>query len=181
MCSNEVDEALGQDLFRLMSEGPEGRAEAHRKCAAGDHGQYFCPDAHAPQGLVHRFSRIQGRFRRRPQPRRIYGLVRGRHVRGCLFATTARLLKRRGQAMQAGGAGRRGGDGGAAWRRSRHRPGGGRGGGRGRVCTVANDNDPSQVVISGHKAAIDRALRSPRKRAPSARSSSRSPRPSTAR
>ena len=26
------------------------------------------------------------------------------------------------------------------------------------ICTVANDNDPSQVVISGHKAAIDRAI-----------------------
>ena len=28
----------------------------------------------------------------------------------------------------------------------------------GDVCTVANDNDPTQVVISGHKAAIDRAI-----------------------
>ncbi|GAA3907753.1 hypothetical protein GCM10022276_27710 [Sphingomonas limnosediminicola] len=28
----------------------------------------------------------------------------------------------------------------------------------GEVCTVANDNDPSQVVISGSKAAIDRAI-----------------------
>ena len=28
----------------------------------------------------------------------------------------------------------------------------------GEVCTVANDNDPSQVVISGHKDAIDRAI-----------------------
>ena len=28
----------------------------------------------------------------------------------------------------------------------------------GEVCTVANDNDPSQVVISGAKAAIDRAV-----------------------
>jgi [acyl-carrier-protein] S-malonyltransferase len=28
----------------------------------------------------------------------------------------------------------------------------------GQVCTVANDNDPSQVVISGAKAAIDRAV-----------------------
>src|SRR6185369_11549543 len=29
---------------------------------------------------------------------------------------------------------------------------------KGEVCTVANDNDPSQVVISGHKSAIDRAI-----------------------
>jgi [acyl-carrier-protein] S-malonyltransferase len=28
----------------------------------------------------------------------------------------------------------------------------------GEVCTVANDNDPGQVVISGHKSAIDRAI-----------------------
>jgi [acyl-carrier-protein] S-malonyltransferase len=28
----------------------------------------------------------------------------------------------------------------------------------GEVCAVANDNDPSQVVISGHKGAIDRAI-----------------------
>jgi [acyl-carrier-protein] S-malonyltransferase len=29
---------------------------------------------------------------------------------------------------------------------------------KGQVCTVANDNDPSQVVISGHRAAIERAV-----------------------
>ena len=29
---------------------------------------------------------------------------------------------------------------------------------QGEVCTVANDNDPSQVVISGHKGAVERAL-----------------------
>jgi acyl transferase domain-containing protein len=28
----------------------------------------------------------------------------------------------------------------------------------GEVCTVANDNDPTQVVLSGHKGAIDRAV-----------------------
>ena len=28
----------------------------------------------------------------------------------------------------------------------------------GEVCTVANDNDPSQVVISGHRGAVERAL-----------------------
>ena len=30
--------------------------------------------------------------------------------------------------------------------------------GQGEICTVANDNDPTQVVISGHKGAIDRAI-----------------------
>jgi [acyl-carrier-protein] S-malonyltransferase len=29
---------------------------------------------------------------------------------------------------------------------------------QGEVCTVANDNDPSQVVISGHRSAIERAI-----------------------
>jgi [acyl-carrier-protein] S-malonyltransferase len=28
----------------------------------------------------------------------------------------------------------------------------------GRVCTVANDNDPAQVVISGHRGAVERAV-----------------------
>src|SRR3546814_13695538 len=26
------------------------------------------------------------------------------------------------------------------------------------ICTVANDNDPSQVVISGHRGAVERAV-----------------------
>src|SRR3546814_7844190 len=29
---------------------------------------------------------------------------------------------------------------------------------QGEVCTVANDNDPGQVVVSGHKAAVERSL-----------------------
>ncbi len=28
----------------------------------------------------------------------------------------------------------------------------------GEVCAIANDNDPTQVVISGHHGAIDRAV-----------------------
>jgi [acyl-carrier-protein] S-malonyltransferase len=30
--------------------------------------------------------------------------------------------------------------------------------GEGEVCEIANDNDPSQVVISGHRAAVERAV-----------------------
>jgi [acyl-carrier-protein] S-malonyltransferase len=29
---------------------------------------------------------------------------------------------------------------------------------QGEICTIANDNDPSQVVISGHRGAVERAL-----------------------
>src|SRR5437763_2293437 len=29
---------------------------------------------------------------------------------------------------------------------------------QGEICTIANDNDPSQIVISGHRGAIERAI-----------------------
>ena len=54
-------------------------------------------------------------------------------------------------------------------------------GGEELVCTVANDNDPSQVVISGHRAAIEKAVALARTWAPSARSCCRCQRRSTAR
>jgi [acyl-carrier-protein] S-malonyltransferase len=74
------------------------------------------------------------------------------------LATTARLLKLRGQAMQAAvpvGVGAMaallGADLDLAQRIAEAAA-------QGEVCTVANDNDPSQVVISGHRGAIDRAI-----------------------
>ncbi len=128
------------------------RAEADRECAAGDHGQFArgVPDAR-------RFDlRRGGQLRRRPQPRRIFGAVRGRLVRPRDHGKAAEAA-RAGDA--AGGAGRRR----ARWRRcsaptssSRRRSPTPRR--KARCATVANDNDPSQVVISGHKGAIDRAI-----------------------
>jgi [acyl-carrier-protein] S-malonyltransferase len=74
------------------------------------------------------------------------------------LATTARLLKLRGQAMQQAvpvGQGAMaallGADLALAQKIAEAAA-------QGEVCAVANDNDPSQVVISGHKAAIDRAV-----------------------
>jgi [acyl-carrier-protein] S-malonyltransferase len=74
------------------------------------------------------------------------------------LATTAKLLKLRGQAMQRAvpvGEGAMaallGADLALAQKIADAAA-------QGEVCTVANDNDPSQVVISGHKAAIDRAI-----------------------
>ena len=74
------------------------------------------------------------------------------------LATTAKLLKLRGQAMQAAvpvGEGAMaallGADLALAQKIAEAAA-------QGEVCTVANDNDPSQVVLSGHKGAIDRAI-----------------------
>src|SRR5437868_11494760 len=74
------------------------------------------------------------------------------------LATTAKLLKLRGQAMQQAvpvGLGAMaallGADLALAQKIAAAAA-------QGEVCTVANDNDPSQVVISGHKGAIDRAM-----------------------
>jgi len=74
------------------------------------------------------------------------------------LATTAKLLKLRGQAMQQAvpvGEGAMaallGADLALAQKIAEAAA-------QGEVCTVANDNDPSQVVISGQKSAIDRAI-----------------------
>jgi [acyl-carrier-protein] S-malonyltransferase len=79
------------------------------------------------------------------------------------LADTARLLRLRGEAMQAVvpvGAGAMaallGLDFAAAEAVAREAAGGGTTGGD--VCAAANDNDPAQVVISGHRAAVERAV-----------------------
>ncbi len=74
------------------------------------------------------------------------------------LAETARLLRTRGQAMQAAvpvGEGAMaallGLDFEAASKVAAEAA-------QGEVCQAANDNDPSQVVVSGHKAAVERAV-----------------------
>ncbi|PAV92851.1 hypothetical protein WR25_01345 [Diploscapter pachys] len=82
------------------------------------------------------------------------------------LSTTARLLKLRGQAMQAAvpvGEGAMAALLGADRDKAQVIAGAAvdailAEGGEQLVCTVANDNDPSQVVISGHRAAIERAV-----------------------
>jgi [acyl-carrier-protein] S-malonyltransferase len=74
------------------------------------------------------------------------------------LATTARLLKLRGQAMQAAvpvGVGAMAALLGADIDKAEALAAAAA---QGETCTVANDNDPGQVVISGHKAAIERAI-----------------------
>ncbi len=74
------------------------------------------------------------------------------------IATTARLLKLRGQSMQAAvpvGEGAMAALLGADIEKAEALAAAAA---QGEVCTVANDNDPGQVVISGHRGAIERAV-----------------------
>jgi [acyl-carrier-protein] S-malonyltransferase len=74
------------------------------------------------------------------------------------LSTTAKLLKLRGQAMQAAvpvGQGAMAALLGADLDKAEAIA---VAAAQGEVCTVANDNDPSQVVISGHRTAIERAV-----------------------
>ena len=160
----EVDDALGQKLFALMTEGPAETLTLTENAQPAIMANAIATLRVLEQRRRHSAGR-QSRLRRRAQPGRIYGLVRRRRVRSCEDREAAKIARARDA---GGGAGGRGGDGGAARRRSRYRADD-RWGDRSTrswrkaarnmlVCAIANDNDPTQVVISGHRVAIERAV-----------------------
>ena len=149
----EVDEALGQNLFRLMREGPEDELKLTENAQ--------------PAIMAHSIAVFRALTKDGGVDLSKAGFVAG-HSLGeysalCAAAsfdlqTTAKLLKLRGQAMQQAvpvGEGAMaallGADLALAQKIAEAAS-------QGEICTVANDNDPSQVVISGHKGAIDRAI-----------------------
>jgi [acyl-carrier-protein] S-malonyltransferase len=146
----EVDEALGQNLFRLMRDGPDEELKLTENAQ--------------PAIMAHSLAvlRTLG-VRVADGARFVAGHSLGEYSALCAagsfdLATTAKLLKLRGRAMQQAvpvGEGAMaallGADLALAQKIAEAAA-------QGEVCTVANDNDPSQVVISGQKAAIDRAI-----------------------
>jgi [acyl-carrier-protein] S-malonyltransferase len=146
----EVDEALGQHLFRLMREGPETDLTLTENAQ--------------PAIMVHAIAilRTLG-LSVSDKAQFVAGHSLGEYSALCAagsfdLATTARLLKRRGQAMQAAvpvGEGAMAALLGADLDKAEAIAAAAA---EGQVCTVANDNDPSQVVISGHRTAIERAI-----------------------
>ncbi|WP_294121762.1 ACP S-malonyltransferase [Sphingomonas sp.] len=150
----EVDEALGQHLFKLMREGPEDELKLTENAQ---------PAIMAHALAVFRALTREGGVSLEKSAHFVAGHSLGEYSALCAagsfdLATTAKLLKLRGQAMQAAvpvGVGAMaallGADLALAQRIADAAA-------QGEVCTVANDNDPSQVVISGHKGAIDRAI-----------------------
>jgi [acyl-carrier-protein] S-malonyltransferase len=147
---DEVDEALGHNLFRLMREGPEEELRLTENAQ---------PAIMAHSIAVFRTLGVS--------LAEVAGFVAGHSLgeysalcgAGSFdLATTAKLLRLRGQAMQEAvpvGQGAMaallGADLALAQKIADAAA-------EGDVCTVANDNDPSQVVISGAKPAIDRAI-----------------------
>jgi len=147
---DEVDEALGQNLFRVMREGPDDELKLTENAqpAIMAHSIAVLRTMGVDLASVANF---------------VAGHSLGEYSALCAarsfdLATTAKLLKLRGQAMQQAvpvGQGAMaallGADLALAQKIADAAA-------EGEVCAVANDNDSSQVVISGHKGAIDRAI-----------------------
>jgi [acyl-carrier-protein] S-malonyltransferase len=147
---DEVDEALGQNLFRLMRDGPDDELKLTENAQ--------------PAIMAHSIAVLRTLGARLADVASfVAGHSLGEYSALCAagsfdLATTAKLLKLRGQAMQRAvpvGEGAMaallGADLALAQKIADAAA-------QGEVCTVANDNDPSQVVLSGQKPAIDRAI-----------------------
>ena len=150
----EIDEALGQHLFRLMCEGPESELTLTENAQ---------PAIMANAIATLRVLETEGGVRLVEKCNFVAGHSLGEYTALCAagalpLSVTAALLKLRGRAMQAAvpvGIGAMAALLGADIEKVESLAAAAA---EGETCTVANDNDPSQVVISGHKGAIDRAI-----------------------
>ncbi len=150
----EVDEALGQNLARLMAEGPQDELTLTENAQPA-----IMANALATLRVLER----EAGLKLADKAQFVAGHSLGEYSALAAadafdVATTARLLKLRGKAMQAAvpvGEGAMAALLGASLEVAQAVADEAA---QGEVCTVANDNDPTQVVISGHKGAVERAL-----------------------
>ncbi len=150
----EVDDALGQNLFKLMCEGPEDQLTLTENAQ---------PAIMANAIATLRVLEKEGGVRLSEKASFVAGHSLGEYTALCAggalsLAQTAGLLKLRGLSMQAAvpvGIGAMAALLGADIEKAEALA---TAAAQGEICTVANDNDPGQVVISGHKGAIDRAI-----------------------
>lgn len=150
----EVDEALSQKLSAIMREGPENQLTLTENAQPA-----IMANAIATLRVLEREFGVS----LAEKGACVAGHSLGEYSALCAvgafsLADTARLLKLRGQAMQAAvpvGQGAMAALLGADIDKATALA---EAAADGEVCEVANDNDPTQVVISGHKGAIDRAI-----------------------
>ncbi|TPE59449.1 ACP S-malonyltransferase [Sandaracinobacter neustonicus] len=150
----QVDEALKQSLTRLMFEGPEDQltltANAQPAIMASSLAALAVLEAEGGIRLAEKAGFVAGHS---------LGEYSALAAAGAIpLDVTAKLLRRRGEAMQAAvppgegamaailGLGLEDVQAIAAEAAE------------GEVCTSANDNAPGQVVVSGHKGAVERAI-----------------------
>jgi [acyl-carrier-protein] S-malonyltransferase len=146
----EVDEALNQNLMRLMAEGPAEELMLTENAQPAIMANAVATLRASGIDLADKADFVAGHS---------LGEYSALCAAGAFdLATTARLLKLRGRAMQAAvpvGEGAMaallGTDLATAQAIADEAA-------QGQICTIANDNDPSQIVISGHRAAVGRAL-----------------------
>ena len=150
----EVDETLGQKLFAIMAEGPDDQLTLTENAQPA-----IMANAIATLRVLEReFGIVLA-----DKAACVAGHSLGEYSALCAagafsLADTARLLKLRGQAMQAAvpvGVGAMAALLGADIDKASALAAAAA---EGEVCEVANDNDPTQVVISGHADAIERAI-----------------------
>jgi [acyl-carrier-protein] S-malonyltransferase len=150
----EVDDALSQHLFRLMAHGPEAELTLTANAQ---------PAIMAHALAVLRVLERDGGIKLAEQADFVAGHSLGEYsalaaAQSLDVPTTAKLLRIRGDAMQAAvpvGEGAMAALLGADLDKAKALAAAAA---EGEVCTVANDNDPGQVVISGHADAIARAV-----------------------
>ncbi|MCJ2182054.1 ACP S-malonyltransferase [Novosphingobium sp. 1949] len=150
----EVNDALGQDLFKIMAEGPEDQLTLTANAQ---------PAIMAHAIAVLRVLEKEGGVSLADKADYVAGHSLGEYTALCAagafsLADTARLLRLRGESMQAAvpvGVGAMAALLGADIEKATALA---EAAAEGEVCTVANDNDPGQVVLSGHKGAIERAV-----------------------
>lgn len=151
---DEVDEALGQKLSAIMWEGPKETLTLTENAQ---------PALMAVSMAVMRVLEAERGFKLADKVKFVAGHSLGEYsalaAAGAFsLGDAARLLKLRGQAMQAAvpvGQGAMAallGVGLDVAEKVASEAA------QGDVCQVANDNEPTQVVLSGHKAAIDRVM-----------------------
>ena len=150
----EVDDALGQKLSVIMRDGPEDVLTLTENAQ---------PAIMANAIAVLRVLEREGGLSLADKADFVAGHSLGEYTALCAagafsLADTARLLKLRGQSMQAAvpvGVGAMYALLGADIEKAQALADAAA---EGEICTVANDNDPGQVVLSGHKGAIERAI-----------------------
>ena len=150
----EVDDALSQHLSRLMFEGPENELtlteNAQPALLAASLAALRVLEVEAGFDIAHGAAYVAGHSLGE------YSALAA--ARALSVPDAARLVKHRGQAMQKAvpvGEGAMAAILGLEIEMAREVA---EIAGRGQICAVANDNSPGQIVVSGHRDAVERAI-----------------------